>query len=70
MVSRVREREQVLARKVERLTIEIDEAKRQQEVSQIVESDSFRSLQDRAEEMRLRRLNRSAADEVSDQGDE
>ncbi len=67
MVARVRERVQDLAQKVERLTIEIDESKRQQQVSQIVESDFFQSLQGRADEMRRRKASRSGSDAASDQ---
>ena len=67
MVARVRERVQDLAQKVERLTIEIDESKRQQQVSQIVESDFFQSLQGRADEMRRRKASRSGPDAASDQ---
>ena len=58
MASRVREREQVLAQKVERLSIEIDEGKRQQAVSQIVETDFFLRLKGRADEMRRRKESR------------
>jgi methyl-accepting chemotaxis protein len=68
MVTRVREREQVLAQKLERLTIQIDEATRRQEVDEIVESDFFQSLQGRADEMRQRRLNRSGADRAANTG--
>ena len=63
MVAKVREREQVLTQKLERLTIQIDEAKRQQEVSQIVETDFFQNLQGRANDMRRRR--RARVDETS-----
>ena len=55
MVAKVREREQALAQKLERLTIQIDEAKRQQDVRQIVETDFFQTLQDRAADMRRRK---------------
>jgi methyl-accepting chemotaxis protein len=65
MVAKVREREQILARKLERLTIEIDEAKREQEVNQIVETDYFQKLQGRADEMRRRRESRPRSDETS-----
>jgi methyl-accepting chemotaxis protein len=67
MVAKVREREQVLVQKLERLTIQIDESKRKQEVDQIVESDFFQSLQGRADEMRRRRTSRSETDSISDE---
>ena len=55
MVDKVSHREEILKRRVEELRIEIDDAKRQTEVKKIVESDSFRDLQDKAKTMRARR---------------
>jgi HAMP domain-containing protein len=55
MVSKVYQREQTLRRQVEELKIEIDEAKRQKQVSEIVDSDYFQKVQSRALEMRKRR---------------
>ena len=65
MVAKVRQREQILVKKVEQLTIEIDEAKRKREVSQIVDTDFFQGLQGRADELRRRRTNRPAADDAA-----
>ncbi len=47
-------REQKLRQEIQQLKIEIDEAKRQKQVSEIVESDFFKSLTARAKEMRNR----------------
>ena len=55
MVDKVYQREQTLRRQVEALKIEIDEAKRTQQVSEIVDTDFFRDLQAKADHMRSRR---------------
>jgi methyl-accepting chemotaxis protein len=55
MVDKVYQREQTLKRQVEELKIEIDVAKRQKQVSEIVESDFFQELQVKASNMRNRR---------------
>ncbi|MFN2203933.1 MAG: hypothetical protein ACK2UO_22240 [Caldilineaceae bacterium] len=55
MVGKVYQREQTLRQQVEELRIEIDEARRQKDVGQIVETDFFRDLQAKAREMRARR---------------
>lgn len=55
MVNKVYQREQTLRRQVEELKIEIDEAKRQKQVSEIVDSDFFQNIQARARTMRQRR---------------
>lgn len=55
MIGKVSHREEVLKRRVEELSIEIDDVKRQQEVRKIVESDSFRDLQEKARALRSRR---------------
>ncbi len=60
MVSKVYQREQTLRRQVEELKIEIDEAKRQKQVSEIVDSDFFLNVQERAQAMRLRRQQASS----------
>ena len=68
MVSKVYQREQTLRRQVEELKIEIDEAKRQKQVSEIVDSDYFQNVQARALAMRQRRQQAdtaAAADEPS-----
>jgi nitrate/nitrite-specific signal transduction histidine kinase len=54
MASKIYQREQSLIRKVEELKIEIDEAKRQKQVDEIVESDFFQDLQAKARAMRKR----------------
>ncbi len=48
-------RELALRRQVEELRIEIDETKRQAQVSEIVESDFFQNLQERARTLRQRK---------------
>jgi hypothetical protein len=54
MVGKVYQREQMLKRQVEELRIEIDEAKRERQVSEIVDSDFFRDLRDKARDHRRR----------------
>lgn len=54
MVDKVYQREVTLRRQVEELKIEIDEAKQQKQVSEIVDSDFFQSLQLKARQMRSR----------------
>ena len=60
MAVQVQTREQHLKQEVAELRIEIDEVKRQQQVSEIVESDDFRDLQARAHELRRQRAERSS----------
>ncbi len=55
-------REQSLRQEIQQLRIEIDEAKRQQQVSEIVDSDFFQDLQVRARAMRGRRHQSLAPD--------
>lgn len=55
MVNKVYQREQTLRRQVEELRIEIDESKRKHQVSEIVDTDFFRELQNKADKMRTRR---------------
>jgi methyl-accepting chemotaxis protein len=52
MAAKIYQREQSLIRKVEELKIEIDEAKRQKQVDEIVDSDFFQDLQAKAKSMR------------------
>ncbi len=54
MKEKVREREQTLIRQVEELKIEVDEAKSQKQVKEIVESDFFQQLEAKARRMRER----------------
>lgn len=61
MVSKVRQREEKLKEQVAELKIEIDEAKRNRQVKEIVDSDFFQDLQKKAHEIRSRRRNTAAA---------
>lgn len=54
MVSKVQKREENLKQKVAELKIEIDQAKRQSQVNEIVETDFFQELQAKARQMRMR----------------
>jgi HAMP domain-containing protein len=62
MVDKVYQREQALRQQVEELKIEIDETRRQMQVNEIVESDFFQGLQERARTMRQRK--RQATEET------
>ncbi len=55
MADKVYQREQNLRRQVETLRIEIDEAKKQRQVNEIADTDFFRDLQTKAQNMRKRR---------------
>ena len=55
MVDKVRVREQTLRKQVQELRIEIDEVKRKEQVSEIVDTDFFRDLQSKAASMRQRK---------------
>lgn len=59
MVGKVYQREQALLRQVAELKIEVDETKRQKQVSEIVDSGFFQDLQEKAREMRERRKDKS-----------
>lgn len=54
MAAKVYQREQTLRKQVERLKIEIDEAKKLKQVSEIADTDFFRELRTKAQEMRKR----------------
>ena len=54
MIDKVRAREAKLNQEVRRLTVEIDASRRESAVAEIVESDSFANIIERAEEMRRR----------------
>ncbi|ULH17763.1 hypothetical protein MF271_20365 (plasmid) [Deinococcus sp. KNUC1210] len=56
LLSKVARREQTLVREVQALHIEIDLNKREQQVSEIVDSQSFLSLREKARAMRERRV--------------
>jgi len=55
MTEKVYQRELKLRLQVEKLKIEIDENKRSKQVEEIVETDFFRDLQSKADQMRKRR---------------
>jgi len=65
-------REQALRREIRQLKIEIDETKRQQQVSEIVDTDFFTDLQARAHEIRSRgrRSRRGGKSDETKQDDE
>lgn len=64
-------REQSLKQEIHQLRIEIDEAKRQQQVSEIVDTDFFTDLQARAQEIRRRgRRLRTSKSESESESDE
>ena len=54
MVSKVYQREQTLRLQVEQLKIEIDQVKQQKQVSEIVETDFFKDLVEKANIIRAR----------------
>ncbi len=56
-------REQSLRQEIQQLRIEVDEAKRQQQVSEIVETDFFQDLQSKARNIRRRKRRWSSAKE-------
>jgi HAMP domain-containing protein len=62
MTAKVRGREAALKRTVMELRVEIDEAKRVQQVQEIVDTDFFRDLQAKASQMRQRRGRAGAAE--------
>jgi HAMP domain-containing protein len=66
MVSKVRIREEKLKQQVAELQIIVDETKRNQQVEEIVESEFFRELRTKANEMRARRTDKPGveADEL------
>jgi HAMP domain-containing protein len=55
MAEKIYQREQNLRKQVEALRIEIDETKKQKQVSEIADTDFFRELQNKAQNMRKRR---------------
>lgn len=58
MSNEVQAREQRLQKQVQDLKIEIDESKRQEQVSEIVDSDFFQDLQSKARAIRRQRRDR------------
>ena len=55
MVQAVQEREERLRQEVAQLRIQIDESKREEQVSEITETDYFQDLTQHAENLRKRR---------------
>ncbi|MHB8626605.1 MAG: HAMP domain-containing protein [Aggregatilineales bacterium] len=55
MVGKVRQREETLKQEVTQLRVEVDEARRTKQVSEIVETEFFKDLQVKAQSMRNRR---------------
>ncbi|MCB0032787.1 MAG: HAMP domain-containing protein [Anaerolineales bacterium] len=62
MVNKVDKREQKLKERVRSLKIQIDEKKKQEQVSEIVDTDFFSDLQSRAAEMRKRHARKQDSD--------
>jgi CRP-like cAMP-binding protein len=60
MVQAVQEREDQLRQEVAQLRIQIDQAKRQEQVSEIAETDYFQDLTQHAESLRKRRATRGS----------
>lgn len=56
-------REQQLRQEIKQLRVEIDQAKREREVQQIVDDDSFKTIRARAQELRRRRRDKSEDDD-------
>jgi hypothetical protein len=52
MTIQVKQREEELRRQVRRLSIQIDQAKKERQVEEIVESDYFQSLRAQAKKLR------------------
>ncbi|MBN1679626.1 MAG: HAMP domain-containing protein [Anaerolineae bacterium] len=70
MVGKVHQREQKLKQQVSELQIIIDESKRQSQVEEIVESDFFRELQQKAKMMRDGFTSRQAPEELPSPADD
>ena len=60
MARQVRAREERLEREVRELSVQIDETKRRRQVAEVTETDYFRDLQRRAEELRGRGVREKA----------
>jgi hypothetical protein len=54
MAGQVRAREERMQREIKELSVQIDETKRRKQVAEITETDYFRDLQRRANELRGR----------------
>ena len=62
MVNEVYQREEMLKKRVQELEIAIDEEKSRQQVEEIVETDFFRDLREKAQVMRARRSREETAE--------
>ena len=58
MARNVREREEKLKQQVEKLTLQIDEARRKQEFDELTGSDFFADLKEQAKKLRQQRLDK------------
>jgi len=67
MIEGVKEREEELKRQVHQLTIKIDEAKRQQAVAELTETEFFEQLQESARKLREERNLRKKQESEQDQ---
>jgi CRP-like cAMP-binding protein len=63
MAAQVQKREEELRKEIMQLRIEIDEAKRQKQVREIVETDFFHDLQSKAQSMRKQRKEQDTSGE-------
>jgi CRP-like cAMP-binding protein len=63
MIQAVQEREEQLREEVAQLRIQIDEAKREEQVTEIAETDYFQGLTQHAESLRKRRASRNSGQE-------
>ena len=67
MIEGVKEREEGLKRQVHQLTIKIDEAKRQQAVAELTETEFFEQLQESARKLREERNLKKKQESEQDQ---
>ena len=58
MVQGIREREDELRKQVQKLTLQIDEAKRRQAVDEITNAEFFANLKEQAKELRAQRMDK------------
>jgi hypothetical protein len=65
MAEQVYGREQQLKQQIQELKIEVDQARKEKAVSEIVESDFFSDLQDKAKSLRMSRMQQRNAEEDS-----
>lgn len=68
LLSRVQQREQRLQQHIQELRIEIDQAKKERQVEEIVASESFQDLRAKARAMRQRRAEQEQQEQGQEQG--